>query len=144
MDEDFPEVDGSALITSIGVDKFLLVDSATERPVLRLSIPSDAMELRACERTGVSDLVITCYLLAHRAATGAPRAVVEPFRIVISPAGATDGAAASGGGGGGDGGGDGAGDATSASGGAGAGGGAVAITSATLADGLRRGLEPEY
>ena len=50
MDADFPEIDGGVPIASVGVDKFVMCERGTDRPVLRLCIPEAALTLRAIER----------------------------------------------------------------------------------------------
>jgi len=50
VDADFPEIDGSVPIASVGVDKFVMCERGTDRPVLRLCIPEAALTLRAIER----------------------------------------------------------------------------------------------
>ena len=75
-----PQIDQSVAITSVGVDKFVLVlqPSAAEaasggasKIVLRVTIPQSAIALRACEMGMASpQLALTCYLPA---ALPAPR-----------------------------------------------------------------------
>ena len=48
-DPDFPVLDNSVAITGIGVDTFVLCDSASDRPVLRVRIPASTLTIRACE-----------------------------------------------------------------------------------------------
>ena len=50
VDADFPEIDGGVPIASVGVDKFVMCERGTDRPVLRLCIPEAALTLRAIER----------------------------------------------------------------------------------------------
>jgi hypothetical protein len=52
VDPDFPELDPSVTLTTVGVDKFVMCERATDRPVLRVTIPAAAMRLRACEQEG--------------------------------------------------------------------------------------------
>jgi hypothetical protein len=44
------QADSSIPITSIGVDKFVLCERATDRTIVRLSIPQAQVALRAAER----------------------------------------------------------------------------------------------
>lgn len=62
VDPDFPSIDFAVPITSIGVDKFVLCDIATDKPVMRVCIPAQAVQLRVCEADDAPvELLITCY-----------------------------------------------------------------------------------
>jgi hypothetical protein len=50
VDDDFPEIDPNVPISSVGVDKFVLCDRATENPVLRLCIPEAALDIQRIVR----------------------------------------------------------------------------------------------
>ena len=62
-DGDYPSIDAGVAITSVGVDRFVMCDIATDVPVLRVTIPAGAVQLRVCEAGGEApELNITCYL----------------------------------------------------------------------------------
>jgi hypothetical protein len=46
VDDDFPEIDPSVPISSVGVDKFVLCDRHSDTPVLRLCIPEAALDIQ--------------------------------------------------------------------------------------------------
>lgn len=55
------ELDGAAVITSVGVTHFVLCETGSHTPCLRMSIPQQSLVFRACEsieRAAV--LPITC------------------------------------------------------------------------------------
>jgi hypothetical protein len=67
------QVDGAAPITSIGVAGFVLCERATERAVLRVSIPEASVALRRCDvggPGGEGDLPVTCQPPVGDAETG--------------------------------------------------------------------------
>jgi hypothetical protein len=62
VDADFPPVDYGVPITSVGVDKFVLCESATDKAVLRVCIPSQTVQFRMCEaEESPLELQLTCY-----------------------------------------------------------------------------------
>ena len=57
-DSDFPPIDSVVAITGIGVDAFVVCESATERPLLRVRIPLAVLSVRACESDADASLPV--------------------------------------------------------------------------------------
>jgi hypothetical protein len=87
VDFDFPPCDSAVPITHIGVDKFVLCEGATDRPILRISIPASAVTSRPCENDPsmvVPEMAVSCYWIATH---GGPHGqALRPFAAKLTGA----------------------------------------------------------
>ena len=60
LDDDLPELDNAAKITSVGVPNFVLTPADSDRVLVQLSIPEESIRLHAAERDATS-LLVTCH-----------------------------------------------------------------------------------
>ncbi len=68
VDTDFPPCDSAVPITHIGMDRFVLCETANDRPILRVSIPCSAVTYRPIDGDAlmaVPELSISCYWVAQ-------------------------------------------------------------------------------
>ena len=77
MDGDFPAVDASVAIAAVGPRAFILVDAASERPLLRVRLPAAAGDAAAAADLGEAHdadgvLVINVTWVPHKGASPLP------------------------------------------------------------------------
>jgi hypothetical protein len=82
VDEDYPVFDDDTLITSAGVDKFVLCDAVSERPLLVVSIPMDRVNTRPYEAPRGADadtLPVSCSIIGDVGIRGS-------FQVILTAA----------------------------------------------------------
>lgn len=72
VDDDFPELDGTVELISVGVTTLLLVDANTERVLVSVALPEEVVGLRREQRAKLTAIDLTCQ------ATGA-----APFTVRV-------------------------------------------------------------
>ena len=67
------EIDFDVQLTSVGVEKFILIRAETGLPVVRLSVPSASLQLRVCELGTVDELPVSCIMVPAAADSSGSR-----------------------------------------------------------------------
>ncbi len=73
-----PQADASIPITSIGVDKFVLCESSSGRPLLRVSFPEVLLQPRRRGEPAAAELILTC-----QPPVGAGETAVKAFDVIM-------------------------------------------------------------